>query len=136
MCIQACYLLHILRKQLNSSAMKYIILFLFTLFIASASYAQDTGPSSLQNEEEAKNEVKIYPNPCKNNKVTVDYALKEISEIRLNNITGKQVYLKEYKFPVSKIQLQLNDIPNGIYLIQISTTDNKRTVKKLMIARN
>ncbi|WP_320111418.1 T9SS type A sorting domain-containing protein [Draconibacterium orientale] len=116
--------------------MKYIILFLFTLFIASASYGQYSRFPSLQNEEEAKNEVKIYPNPCKNNKVTVDYSLKEISEIRLTNITGKQVYLKEYKVPVSKIQLQLNDIPNGIYLIQILTTDKKRTIKKLMISRN
>ncbi|WP_303920457.1 T9SS type A sorting domain-containing protein [Draconibacterium sediminis] len=116
--------------------MKYIILLLFTVFIASASFAQDTGFSSFQNEEETKNEVKIYPNPCKDNKVTIDYSLKEISEIRLTNITGKQVYFKEYKFPVSKIQLQLNDVPNGIYLIQILTTDDKRTVKKLMISRN
>ncbi|WP_297101339.1 T9SS type A sorting domain-containing protein [uncultured Draconibacterium sp.] len=117
--------------------MKYIILVLFTLFIASASFAQDTGFTSLQNEEElTKTEVKIYPNPCKNNKVTVDFSTKEINEIRLTNIAGKQVYLKEYTFPTSKIQLQLNDIPNGIYLIQISTTDNKRTVKKLMISRN
>lgn len=129
-------MLRILRKQLNSAAMKYIILFLFTLFVASASFAQDTGFSSFQNEEEAKNEVKIYPNPCKNDKVTIDYSLNEISEIRLTNITGKQVYLKEYKVPVSKIQLQVNDIPNGIYLIQILTTDNKRTIKKLMISRN
>ena len=116
--------------------MKYIILVLFTLLITSASFAQDSGFTSFQNEEEAKNEVKIYPNPCKNNKVTVDFSTKEISEIRLTNIAGKQVYLKEYTFPTSKIQLQLNDIPNGIYLIQISTTDNKRTVKKLMISRN
>ncbi len=115
--------------------MKHIILLLFTLIVASASYAQDTGFSSFQNEEE-KNEVKVYPNPCKNNKVTIDYTLKEISEIRITNITGKQVYLKEYKFPISKIQLSLHDIPNGIYLVQISTTDKKRTVKKLMISRN
>ncbi|QIA09562.1 T9SS type A sorting domain-containing protein [Draconibacterium halophilum] len=116
--------------------MKYIILLFLTLFIASQSFAQDPGFTTFQNEKDTTKDVKVYPNPCKNNKVTIDYSSKDISEIRLTNITGKQVYLKEYDFPTPKIQLQLNEIPNGIYLIQITTTDNKRTVKKLMISRN
>lgn len=116
--------------------MKYFILVIFTLFFSSQTFAQDSGFNSFQNEEEPVKEVKIYPNPCKNDKVTIDYHSNDISEIRLTNITGKQVFYKEYEFPTPKMQLRVSDIPNGIYLIQITTTDNKRTVKKLMISRN
>lgn len=118
-------------KQLNSTAMKYIILILF-IFIGSQSFSQDTGFNQIGIEDE----VKVYPNPCKNDKVTIEFSEKEISEIRLSNITGKQVLLNKYDFPLPKIQLRLNEIPNGIYLLQITTTDNKHTVKKLMISRN
>ncbi|MDX8338529.1 T9SS type A sorting domain-containing protein [Draconibacterium sp. IB214405] len=115
--------------------MKYIILLLF-IFIGSQSFSQEAGFQSTGFEDEVKNEVKVYPNPCKNDKVTIEFSSKEISEVRLTNIAGQQVLLKKYDFPLPKIQLRLNEVPNGIYLLQITTTDNKPTVKKLMISRN
>ena len=46
-----------------------------------------------------ESELKIYPNPVKNNQVTLSFQTKEIAEIRLVNITGKEVMKKEYVFP-------------------------------------
>ncbi|WP_321368235.1 T9SS type A sorting domain-containing protein [uncultured Draconibacterium sp.] len=115
--------------------MKYIILILF-IFIGFHSFSQNTDFNQISIEDEAKKEVKVYPNPCKNSKVTVEFASKEISEIRLTSLVGEQVLLIKYDFPLPKIQLRLNEIPNGIYLLQITTTDNKPTVKKLMISKN
>lgn len=114
--------------------MKKFILVLLVIAFSFPVLAQSSWNNSITEKAEA--ELKIYPNPCKNNKVTVDFNSKEISEIRLTNITGKQVLLKKYDFPTRKTQIQLNDIPNGIYLIQIKTTDNKKVVKKLMVSKN
>ena len=83
-----------------------------------------------------ESDIKIYPNPCKQNKVTIDYKSKEITEIRLTNITGRQVLYKKYDSPSHKIQLQTYDIPNGMYLIQVKTSDSKIIIKKLMISKN
>jgi type 1 fimbria pilin len=113
---------------------KYILAFLFFAFTLSA-FAQNNWQASSFETDKVKIDLKIYPNPCKNSKVTIDYQSKEISEIRLTNITGKQVLLKKYDFPVHKTQIQLNTIPNGIYLVQIKTRDNKLTVKILMVSK-
>lgn len=114
---------------------KYILVVLLFAFSIPA-FAQNSWNNSITEKEKVEANLKIYPNPCKINKVTVDFYSKEISEIRLTNITGKQVLLKKYNFTSSKLQVPLYDIPNGIYLIQIKTTDNKLIVKKLLVSRN
>ena len=112
--------------------MKIIIPILFLFLTSSQLIAQDFEPVS----SNPKEEVKIYPNPCKNSRVTIDYHSIDIKEIRMTNIAGKQVYFKTYNLPSPKIELKLDQIPNGIYLVQITTNDNTRTVKKLLISRN
>lgn len=114
---------------------KYILLIL--LFALSLPVlAQKNWDNAINEKEQLESELKVYPNPCRNSKVTVDFHSKEISEIRLTNITGKQVLLKKYNFGTHKTQVSLNDIPNGIYLIQIKTLDNTMVVKKLMVSKN
>ncbi len=115
---------------------QYILVLLFIAFTLPA-LAQDSWSTPTKSaKDKLEAELKIYPNPCKNSKVTIEFSAKEISEIRLINITGKQVLLKKYHFATHKTQLKLEDVPNGIYLIQIKTTDNKTTVKKLMVSKN
>jgi len=80
-------------------------------------------------------ELKVYPNPCIDDKVTIEFNNQEIIEIRLTNITGKEVYLKKFQFAENKKQIQLNDIPNGIYIVKITTSDQKMVVKKLMVSK-
>jgi len=114
---------------------KYILLVLFIPFSLPV-LAQSNWNSPIVEKEKIEAELKIYPNPCKNSKVTVDLNSKEISEISLTNITGKQVFLKKYDFPTRKTQVQLREIPNGIYLIRVKTSENKVVVKKLMVSKN
>ena len=52
------------------------------------------------------------------------------------NITGKEVLRELLDFPEQKKTLKLNNIPNGIYILQIKTTEDKVVAKKLMISRN
>lgn len=115
--------------------MKFILVILLFAFSFTA-FSQNGWDNTITDKEKIESELKLYPNPCKNSKVTVDFQSKEITEIRLSNITGKQVLLKKYNFPTHKTQLLLNDIPNGMYLIQVKTSDNKTLVKKLMVSKN
>lgn len=116
--------------------MKQFILIILCVVYSFAANAEGDWQSQKSEEEIVKSELKLYPNPCKNSKLTVDFGSKEIKEIRLTNITGKQVLLKKFSMPTYKTHIQLNNIPNGIYLVQIKSVENKMVVKKLMVSKN
>jgi len=131
-----------LQEQQKIEKMKKIILFIFIVTISISGFSQklagqNTGWNNLVSEENINNtEVKIYPNPVKGELVTVEFNKREIKEISLTNITGKEVLLKTYPFAENKKQVQLNDIPNGIYFLKIKTTEDKIVIKKLMVSKN
>jgi len=122
--------------------MKRIILIIIILTVYFSGFSQSlSGNNSFQNklnfeENSAVSEVKIYPNPCKEEKVTIEFNNQEIKEVSLTNITGKVVFIKTFPLAENKKQIQLNEIPNGIYIIKVKTSDEKIVVKKLMVSKN
>ena len=122
--------------------MKKIILLIFIVTLTISGFSQNPAGNikswnNLSSDENTINtEVKIYPNPVIGEYVTVEFNKREIKEISLTNITGKEVLLKTYPFSESKKQLLLNDIPNGIYFLKIKTTEDKFVTKKLMVSKN
>lgn len=128
--------------QENRNAMKKIILVLTMFVVILSASAQDNNINT-QNwsnsnfiTEQNLPELKIYPNPCKEQKVTLELKNQEFMEIKITNITGKEIYFNRTDIPESKKQIQLNNFPNGMYLVQIKTTDNKIVAKKLLVASN
>ena len=118
--------------------MNKILLTSIFLLLLFASYAPPNGLFGLQ-EPQPANEMKqkelvIYPNPAESGQVTLELNSGEISEIRLINITGKEVLLEKSDYGVQQHTLKLNDIPNGIYFVRVQTTDNKTYVQKLVIS--
>lgn len=121
--------------------MKTILLTIFLTAFALAGFSQNQQAiappwSSQIAEESALSELKIYPNPCKDNKVTIEFASKLITEVKFVNIAGKDVLLKTYSYPENKKQIELDGIPNGIYIVRIKTDDQKLVTKKLMVSKN
>lgn len=122
--------------------MKKIILFIFIITLSISGFSQNTAGNNISwntisaDENSINTEVKIYPNPAKGEYVTVEFNKREIKEISLTNITGREVFLKTYPFTETKKQVQLNDIPNGIYFLKIKTTEDKIVIKKLMVSKN
>lgn len=120
------------------------ILLIFSLFVVQITgYSQvssgiSSGWNNIAAVEHEKNqpELKLYPNPCKDKKVTIELNSDLISEIRLINIAGKEVFIKKTEIPVNRQQLDLSGIPNGIFMVQVKTTDNKIKVKKLLVTNN
>lgn len=119
-------------------------IFLLILFITIsvqvfAQRLQTNSPgwnNQLTEESSISLELRVYPNPSTDGKVTIELNNLEISEVRLTNITGKEVFLKKFQFAENKKEIQLNDIPNGLYIIRVITSNQKQVMKKLMIAKN
>ncbi|MCY1721432.1 T9SS type A sorting domain-containing protein [Prolixibacteraceae bacterium Z1-6] len=116
--------------------MKKNILLIILLLLIYPAFAQTSWDESIYEKSKIETELQIYPNPCKNSKVTVDFKSHNIVSIKLTNITGKQVLFEEYEIPINKTQLLLNDIPNGVYIMQVITSNQISVVKKLIISRN
>ncbi len=122
--------------------MKQLILIFLFLFTFSQSYSQsfDYQPAYSNQTSNDSNistaDLSIFPNPVKQNRITVKLKNQEIKEIRITNIVGKEVLVKKYQIPVNEKMLELNNMVDGIYLVRIKTTDNQQLVKKLMISRN
>jgi hypothetical protein len=112
----------------------HIILFSVIIFLSSAAFpAYGSGP---QNDVKPmdSNELKVYPNPAENGRVTLELNNGMISEVRLINIAGKEAATQKMDFETPKYTLELMNVPNGIYFIRVKTTENKVVVKKLVVS--
>lgn len=119
---------------------KFLLILFVVLSLSGFSQNLQTNSSGWGNQLSDENnltlELRVYPNPSTDGKVTIEFNNQEISEIRLTNITGKEVFLKKFQFAENKKQIQFNDIPNGLYILRIKTSDQKQVMKKLMLAKN
>lgn len=114
--------------------MKQFILFIFILLLSFPVLAGF--PDSLQSQKEQIDaELKIYPNPVINSQVTISFETKTFVELRLVSITGKEIIKEKYDFPKHKTILHLQDVPNGIYILQIKTDNQLTIAKKIMISK-
>jgi hypothetical protein len=120
--------------------MKYSLLILIFALSTFIGYAYETEVSSVTGSEQAftgensRNELRIYPNPAINEQVTMELISMEIKEVRLINIAGRELVVRTVEPGISKYQLNLEDVPNGIYFIRVKTSDNKVVVKKLVVS--
>ncbi len=121
--------------------MKQFILIITLLIFCSAGFTQppeDISQSWENSIEQIKKqpELKVFPNPCTEKKLTIEMDRDELAEIRIINITGKIVLFKEFLIPVDKVNLVLENTPNGIYIVQVKTSINKIIAKKLIVSGN
>ena len=119
--------------------MKKIILSIILCTFYFISISQNADIDRVDNKINPLNtssELKVYPNPCKLEKVTIESNSYDIFEISITNIAGKQVYLKKFLLPESKIQVALSEMPNGVYLVKIKTEGGKQIVKKLIVSKD
>lgn len=88
------------------------------------------------NTIELNNEVVLFPNPS-HDFVNVKLASsdKKIKHIRIIDINGR-IITKYTPKHINSIKLNTNNLENGIYLIQVTTSDNKvLRHKKIVVAR-
>jgi len=124
----------------NVRTMKQFILLILISGIYITGLANPPVYSSFENDTLAKKEqqvsykLKIYPNPSSTGQVTLEMDDHQIEEIKVINITGKEILQKKINFGVNKYQLKLNGVPKGIYFLRVKTTENKVVAKKLVVS--
>ena len=80
------------------------------------------------------NQVFIYPNPVLNGKVSIylgDSSI-EVANAELYDFSGNKIYGKEQQATAGVIELNVNGLRPGIYVVQIRT-ENKLITHKLVI---
>lgn len=81
--------------------------------------------------------LNIYPNPVLHQiSISLQANGNEKTELRLIDITGRQVQVQKVKLQVGKnlVQMKVNDLTPGIYLLQV-VQDKKLITRKLLISR-
>jgi Secretion system C-terminal sorting domain len=70
--------------------------------------------------------ISVYPNPVKD-KVMVETTIQGDYTVELFDITGK--LLQSYKANQPTMQLTINDLPNGVYMISVKSNAIQQTFK-------
>jgi hypothetical protein len=79
------------------------------------------------------NEVKIYPNPAKDN-ATVNYNLKgEQGKFVLYNVFGEKIMDYTLDPLSSQIQISVSNLPSGVYLYSIESNGTPTSINKIII---
>lgn len=83
------------------------------------------------NCQSAMDKVNLYPNPVQNN-LNIDFSTLPGSEVNVTVFTpqGKQVYQTKRSPETSRMQLKLNELPQGVYFVRIITNE-QQVVKKI-----
>jgi hypothetical protein len=95
------------------------------------NYSSDLSQKAIINDAGGVN-VNIFPVPVRENAFTIK-SDKEISEIKITNIIGQDIYRIKYNNPQLIAKIILDNPKRGMYLVAILFTDNTRIVKKIMI---
>ena len=84
--------------------------------------------TAMLSADEINNSIQVYPNPA-NEKVIIELGNLIGQHLKIMNAIGQVVYDTEIKN--KKIEIDLSDLANGIYTVQVQTT-NGTVVKKLV----
>lgn len=85
-------------------------------------------------EFEKEEEIRIYPIPTKNN-INIDFNgfYQNEIDLKLFDVLGKLVFNQNYKNK-TKIEIDCNNMPKGVYYLKIKQNDKKITTKKVIIS--
>jgi len=118
---------------------KFLISFLlmvavFCLAVRAESSSKPDGSGTMGNEAAfSPLDVKVFPNPVLNKQFTLELSNRYLQEIRITNIVGMQVYYRKFTAPVTKYQVFLDQLPDGIYLLKVSSSENLAKTVKLLV---
>ena len=78
--------------------------------------------------------IQVYPNPA-NDYLTVNTNgnLKSQVSVRLNNIVGQKVLDQKYEQVDNAFVLNVEHLPTGIYILDVSDTSSNRYIRKIEI---
>ena len=76
--------------------------------------------------------VSVYPNPVINNQINIT-TNQDIQSIKILTIVGSVVLDREYEAGTTNVQLDLDKLSKGLYLIKIKFDEEKTYTEKIMV---
>jgi hypothetical protein len=83
----------------------------------------------LVNEIKAIESIKVYPNPANSSLFIENKNQSKLNGISIYNALGEQVFQQKLSDSQRLYQLDINEIPSGIYFIQLNDEDSTKTLK-------
>jgi hypothetical protein len=124
----------LMKKFLPVIALSLVLISMnFNISIARLIEGQNLGEElSAWNAEIQELKVNIYPNPVINNQINVT-ANRDIQSIKILTIVGSVVLDREYEAGTTNIQLDLDKLSKGLYLLKIKFDEEKTYTEKIMV---
>lgn len=85
---------------------------------------------SLSVDEPTAVQIFIYPNPVKG-KLFIENSSETIDQIKVFNMLGKVVQVKK-NINQNQTNIDLSELASGVYLVQVSTDQNQKLVKRVI----
>ncbi|NNE28473.1 MAG: T9SS type A sorting domain-containing protein, partial [Saprospiraceae bacterium] len=70
-------------------------------------------------------EFSIYPNPTSNElTVSGEYLLNQQVELKVFDTTGREIFFKEVSERIDRYNLDVSNLPTGLYFVVITSGDS------------
>src|SRR4030043_1072566 len=124
----------IMKKSLPVLALSLVLISLtFNISIARLIEGQNLGGDlNTYFAEIQELKVSVYPNPVINNQINVT-TNQDIQSIKILTIVGSVVLDREYEAGTTNVQLDLDKLSKGLYLIKIKFDEEKTYTEKIMV---
>ena len=75
----------------------------------------------------------MFPNPA-SEQITIEINLGDVktTEIRIYNMIGKLVFVENVDFVLGKVELNISDLPSGVYMIAVEGEGNTSISEKFV----
>ena len=76
--------------------------------------------------------IEIYPNPAANGFIQL-FATEGIAGVEIYNLTGKRISTQANTDSSSQMQVSLNDVDTGLYMLKVVFSDDSMTSRKIFV---
>lgn len=97
-------------------------------------FAADTQNENSTIQQTDDWQIKIYPNPAQDRITLLNSNANEVLNISVTDLTGRVITKQKVKTENFVVDINLS-LLNGVYMLTVTNSENKTTVKKLLIAK-
>ena len=83
-------------------------------------------------QDQLVRDIELYPNPVTNGHLTINSS-ESIQSVQILNITGKMVFNQEFQPNTNTVDLELDKLEKGIYLVRIGFIGKESHTEKVMV---
>jgi len=83
-------------------------------------------------QDQPAREIELYPNPITDGRLTISSS-ESIQSVQILNITGKIVFNQEFQPNTNTVDLELDKLEKGIYLVRIGFIGKEIHTEKVMV---